>query len=100
MVSDAAIKSVCPRSFFYIILLFPGVFFHVLIASDPTAGFGSNSNLRCILPLPIIPQSFSSLSSSVAEKQLLEVRGGCVYLGHKTGSGGLDGSRFPNLSFT
>ena len=38
-----------------------GVFFQVLIASDPTAGFSSNHNTRCILPLPSIPLSFSSL---------------------------------------
>ena len=34
-----------------------GVFSQVLIASNPTAGFGSNYNTRCILPLPIIPPS-------------------------------------------
>ena len=61
----------------------------MLIASDPTAGFGSNYNARCILPLPIIPPSFSSLHSLEAEKRLREVRGGFVYFGHKTGSRGL-----------
>ena len=63
----------------------------MLIAFDPIARFGSNYNTRCILPLPIIPPSFSSLRSSVAEKRLPEVRGGFVFLGHKTGSGGLRG---------
>ena len=61
----------------------------MLIASGPTAGFGSNYNTRCILPLPIIFPSFSSLQSLDADKRFPEVRGGFVYLGHKTGSGGL-----------
>ena len=66
----------------------------MLIASGLTAGFGSNNNTRCILPLPIILPSFSSLRSSVAENRLPEVRGGFVYLGHKTGIGGLRGLGF------
>ena len=59
----------------------------MLITSDSTAGFGSNYNTRCILPLPMLSQSFSFLRSLEAEKRLPEVRGGFVYLGHKTGSG-------------
>ena len=66
----------------------------MLIASGPTAGLGSNYNTRCILPLPIIPPSFSSLQSLEAEKLLPEVRGEFVYLGHKTESGGLRGLGF------
>ena len=68
-----------------------GCIFQVLVASSPTAGFDSNYNTRCILPLPIIPLSFSSLRSSMAEKRLPEVTGGFVYFGHKTGSGRLRG---------
>ena len=71
--------------------IFLGVFFQVLTASGTTAGFGSNYNTRCILPLPIIPPSFSSLQ---AEKRLPEVGGGFVYLGHKNGNGGLRGLGF------
>ena len=59
----------------------------MLVASDSRAGFGSNHNLRCILPLPIIPPSFGFLHSLEAEKPLPKVRGGFVYLRHKTGSG-------------
>ena len=61
--------------------------------------FLSNYNKRCILPLPIIPPSFSSLHSLEAEKRLPEVRRGFVYFGHETGSGGFKGSGVPNLSF-
>ena len=68
----------------------------MLIASDQTAGFGSNYNTRCILPLPIIPPSFSSMRSFEAEKRLPEVRGPFVYLGHKTVSGGPRVLGFPN----
>ena len=59
----------------------------MLIASGPTAGFDSKYNTRFILPLPIIPPSFSSPRSSVAEKRFPEVRGVFVYFGHITGSG-------------
>ena len=62
-----------------------GYFIQVLIASDPTAGFGSNYKSRWILPR-IIPLSFSSLHSLEAEKRFPEVRSGFVHLGHKTGS--------------
>ena len=68
-----------------------GGVFQVLIAAGSTAGFGSNYNTRCILPLPIIPPSFSSLCSLEAEKRLPEVKGGFVYLGHETRSGCLRG---------
>ena len=40
------------------------------------------------------PPSFSSLQSLEAEKRLPELSGGFVYLGHKTGSGGLRGLGF------
>ena len=66
----------------------------MLIASGPTAGFDSNYNTRCILPLSINPPSFSSLRPLDAKKRLPEVRGGFIYLGHKTGSGGLRGLGF------
>ena len=56
-------------------------FFQVLIASNPTVGSGLNYKTRFILPLPIIPLSFSSLRSLEAEKRLLEIEGGFVYLG-------------------
>ena len=65
------------------------MFFQVLIASGPTAGFSSNYDTRFILPLPISTLSLSSLRSLEAEKRLPEFRGGFVYLGHKTGIGGL-----------
>ena len=65
----------------------------MLIVSGPTAGLGVNYNTRCILPLPIMPPSFSSLLKG-AEKRLSEVRSGFVYLGQKTGSGGLRGLEF------
>ena len=65
-----------------------------LIASGPTARLGSNYNTRCILPLLIIPPSFSSLQSLEGEKPLPEIKGGFVYLRHKTGSGGLRGLGF------
>ena len=66
----------------------------MLITSGSTAGFGSNYNTRRILPLPKVSQSFSFLRSLEAEKRLPEVGGGFVYLGHKTGSGGLRGLGF------
>ena len=58
-----------------------GVFFQVVIAFDPTAGFGSNYNTKCIVQLPIIPPNFSSLRLLEAEKQLPKIRDGFVYLG-------------------
>ena len=64
--------------------------------AGPAAGISSNYNTRFILPLPIIPPSFSSLRSLEAEKRLPEVRGGFAYFGHKTGSGGLRGLGFQN----
>ena len=64
-----------------------GVFFQVLIASDPTVGNRSKYNTRCILPQSINPPSFSSLHSSDGEKRLPEVRGGFLHVGQKTGSG-------------
>ena len=76
--SIATIKSLCHRSSFCVNCLFPveRVFSQVLIVSDPTAGFGSNCNKRCILPLPSISLSYSSLWSLEAEKRLPDVRGG------------------------
>ena len=74
------------------------MFFQVLIASGPTAGFGSNYNTKCILSLLIIPPSFTSLRSLEAEKLLPEVTGGFVYFRHKTGSGGLRGLGFQTLA--
>ena len=51
---------------------------------------------RCILTLTIIPPSFSSLRFLGSENRLPVVRGGSVYLGHKTGSWcpGVLGSKF------
>ena len=66
----------------------------MVIASGTTTGFGSNYNTRYTLPIPISPPSFSSLQSLVPEKRLPEVMGVFVYLGHKTGSGGLRGLEF------
>ena len=66
----------------------------MLIDSGPTAEFNSNYDTRCILHLPVIPLSFSSLLSLGAEKRLPEVRVGFVYLGHKTGTGGFRGLGF------
>ena len=89
LMSIAAIKSLCHRSSLRLNCLFRSraMFFSVLIASNSTARFGSIYNTRCILPLPIITPSFSSLHSLEAEKRLPEIRAGFVCLGHKTGSG-------------
>ena len=48
----------------------------MLIASGLTAVFGSNYNTRCIVPLPIIPSSFSSKFHA----NELEHQGGSVHL--------------------
>ena len=64
-----------------------GCFVQVVLASCPTAGFSSNYNTRCILPLQIIRPRFSSLRSLEAEKRTPKARDGFVNLGHKTGNG-------------
>ena len=49
---------------------------------------------KILLATTYHPPSFSSLCSSVVEKRFPEVTGAFVYLGHKTGSGGLGGLGF------
>ena len=60
----------------------------MLISSGSTAGFSSNDNTRCILPLAMLSQSFSFLCSSGSVKRLSEVGVGSICIGPKTGSRG------------
>ena len=66
----------------------------MLITSGSTAGFGSIYNTICILPLPMLSQSFSFLRSMGSEEGLPEVGVGSICIGHKTGSRGPRGLVF------
>ena len=90
------LMSLCHRSSFRVNCLFPvyGVFFQVLIASNPTTGFGSYFDTRRTLVLPMLSRSFSSLRSVGSEKRLPEVGVGAICIGHSTGSRGPGGLGF------